>query len=117
MAQNVATAPLDAIHESEQVDIGEGVDAGLTDSGAEPAERREGLVDSSARVRDIEQVDGFGDAFETGGAVFRGGGAKQVERLPGGTFDGVGDDLAGRKEGESPLGRRPATCRRPPGFA
>ena len=34
------------------------------------------------------------------GAIFRGGGAKQVERLPGGTFDRVGDELAGGKDGE-----------------
>ena len=93
-------APLDVVHEPEPVDIWEGVDAALTDTDAEPTERGEGLVDRSARVRDVEQVDGFGDAIELGGAIFRGGGAKQVERLPGGTFDRVGDELAGGKDGE-----------------
>lgn len=107
MAQNLAAAPLDVVHEPEPdvvhepepVDIW-GVDAGLTDTDAEPTERGEGLVDRSARVRDVEKVDGLGEAFEMDGAGFGGGGAKQVERLPGGTFDRVGDELAGGKDGE-----------------
>jgi hypothetical protein len=53
VAQNLAAAPLDVVHEPEPVDIWEGVDAALTDTDAEPTERGEGLVDRSARVRDV----------------------------------------------------------------
>jgi hypothetical protein len=47
VAQNLAAAPLDVIHEPEPVDIWEGVDSWLTDTDAEPT------VETPMRKRDL----------------------------------------------------------------